>query len=65
MDREHAVSDPPDCMCMGDDVLLLVHAGAVVADMTLDRDRDRHVDTSRDLMPAAWIENVPMGFVGV
>ncbi len=44
---------------------LLVHAGAVVAHVSLDLDGDRGVQPDRQGVPAAWIEHSPVGLVGL
>jgi hypothetical protein len=62
---DHVLGDALAGIAMDDDVCLLVHAGAVVAHMPLDLDRDRHVDADGDRMLATRVEQAPIGFVGV
>ena len=44
---------------------VLVHAGAVIADMAFDLDQNRLLETDGDRMLPARIENAPMRFVAV
>ena len=61
----HVFGDTLAGVAVEDDVRLLVHAGAVIADMSLDLDRDRRVDAGSDRVLSARIEHTPMRFVGV
>ena len=44
---------------------VLVHAGAVIADMAFDLDQNRRIETRRDGMLAARIENAPMRLIAL
>ena len=61
----HVFGDARAGVAVDDDRRLLVHAGAVIADMSLDLDRDRRVDADGDRVLPARIEDAPVRFVGV
>jgi hypothetical protein len=63
--RHHVLGDALTGMAVHHDRRLLVHAGAVVADIAGDLDQNGDVDAHGHGMLAAWIEHVPVGFVGV
>ena len=52
-------------IALDDDGRALVHAGAVVADMAFDLDREPALEPDGDGVLAARIENAPMRLVGV
>src|SRR5262245_66686170 len=53
---DHVLGDALAGIAMDDDVCLLVHAGAVVAHMSLDLDRYRYVHAGGDRMLATRVE---------
>jgi uncharacterized protein YqfA (UPF0365 family) len=63
--RHHIFGDTLAGIAFDDDGRLFVHAGAVVADVTVDLDKERAVEAGGDRMLPARIEHPPMRLVGV
>ncbi len=62
--RHHVLRHARPGAAVDDDRRRLVHAGAVIADASLDLDADRRVDADRDGVPALRVEDEPVALVG-
>ena len=63
--RHHVLGDARAGVAVDDDGRLLVHAGAVVADVAVDLDGDRRVEAGGDGVLAARVVDAPVALVGV
>ena len=61
----HVFGDTLPGVTVEHDRRLFVHSPAVIANVSLDLDGDRRVDTGSDRMLPARIKYPPMGFIGI
>ncbi len=59
--RHHVFGQADAGVAVNDDLGVLVHPGAIVADVPLDLDRDRHLQSTGDGVGALRLDHFPVG----